>query len=548
MDMVPQGVSIILVALVLGSRAFVCASLFSLPGPLLYTGFVPLALSFLLALATDCVFNREKMSLNRAYIKATLLPPQDKAGVVASLVYCGFGASQDLRLQEPPAGIPGLDRADQPGHPTTARGPAPHRDPRPPAHSRCRPLAPDRCRSARAEFDLMMQLGIIRPSSSQWAAPLHLVKKDDPLPRLHSSHELSGCSVFSRIDLVRACHQIPVAEEDVPKTAAITSRPVRVPHGALRSPQRRPDLPALSQHMTRGLEGSSPALTNTEPFSDALNREPRSLPSPPTSCPSLPPTYSCPSLSPLPLALPALPSPPYLLPFPLPTSCLDLPLPLGPSSPPYLLPFPPPYLLPFPLPLPLALPSPPYLLPFPLPPTSCPSLSPLPLALPSPPYLPFLSPTSCPSSPPTSCLHLLPFPLPLLLPFLSPHLPLALPSPPYLLPSLSPYLLPPFLSPNLLPFPPPYLLPFLSPYLPLALPLPPTSCPSLSPTLALPSTTHLLPFPLPLPLLPSPPLALPSPPTLALPYLLPFPLPLPPLAPPLALHLPYLPQPFSPEC
>lgn len=68
-----------------------CASLFSLPGPLLYTGFVPLALSFLLALATDCVFNREKMSLNRAYIKATLLPPQDKAGVVASLVYCGFG-------------------------------------------------------------------------------------------------------------------------------------------------------------------------------------------------------------------------------------------------------------------------------------------------------------------------------------------------------------------------------------------------------------------------------------------------------------------------
>ncbi|ROT65883.1 hypothetical protein C7M84_016118 [Penaeus vannamei] len=40
----------------------------------------------------------------------------------------------------------------------------------PPATSRCRPLAPDRCRSAKAEFDYMMQLGIIRPSSSQWAA------------------------------------------------------------------------------------------------------------------------------------------------------------------------------------------------------------------------------------------------------------------------------------------------------------------------------------------------------------------------------------------
>ncbi|XP_069987748.1 uncharacterized protein [Penaeus vannamei] len=91
MHWVFEGVSVFLVALVLGSRAFVCASLFSLPGPLLYTGFVPLVLSFLLALATDCVFNREKMSLNRAYIKATLLPPQDKAGVVASLVYCGLG-------------------------------------------------------------------------------------------------------------------------------------------------------------------------------------------------------------------------------------------------------------------------------------------------------------------------------------------------------------------------------------------------------------------------------------------------------------------------
>ncbi|ROT72377.1 hypothetical protein C7M84_009229 [Penaeus vannamei] len=92
----------------------------------------------------------------------------------------------------------------------------------PPAHSRCRPLAPNKCRSAKAEFDHMMQLGIIRPSSSQWAAPLHLVKKKDgdwrpcgdyrhlnmvtapdryPLQHLHSSHEPSSCTVFSRIDL-----------------------------------------------------------------------------------------------------------------------------------------------------------------------------------------------------------------------------------------------------------------------------------------------------------------------------------------------------------
>ncbi|XP_063588317.1 uncharacterized protein LOC134765564 [Penaeus indicus] len=86
-----QGVSVVLVAMVLGSRVFVCASLFSLEGPLLCTGFLPLALSFFLAWVTDYVFKREKVSTLRAYIKATLLPPEDKAGGMASLVYCAFG-------------------------------------------------------------------------------------------------------------------------------------------------------------------------------------------------------------------------------------------------------------------------------------------------------------------------------------------------------------------------------------------------------------------------------------------------------------------------
>ncbi|ROT82713.1 transposon Ty3-G gap-Pol polyprotein [Penaeus vannamei] len=112
------------------------------------------------------------------------------------------------------------------------------------AHSCCRLLAPNRCCRATAEFDHMMQLVIMRPSSSQWATPLHLVKKKvgdwrpcgdyrhlntitapyrNPLPHLHSfSHELSGCTVFSRIDLVWAYQQIPIAEEDIPKTAVLT--------------------------------------------------------------------------------------------------------------------------------------------------------------------------------------------------------------------------------------------------------------------------------------------------------------------------------------
>ncbi|XP_025158061.1 uncharacterized protein LOC112589349 [Harpegnathos saltator] len=114
----------------------------------------------------------------------------------------------------------------------------------PPCFERPRRLSGERLAAAKAEFDSLRAQNIVRPSSSQWASPIHLVKKKTggwratgdyrrlnastvpdwyPLPNIEDLlQDCHGCTVFSVVDLERAYYQLPVAEEDVPKTAVTT--------------------------------------------------------------------------------------------------------------------------------------------------------------------------------------------------------------------------------------------------------------------------------------------------------------------------------------
>jgi hypothetical protein len=94
--------------------------------------------------------------------------------------------------------------------------------------------------AVKAKFSKLEKYGIIRRSSSNWLAPLHMVMKPDgswwpcgdycrlnlattldtyPLPNIQDlSARLDGCTIFSKLDLCKGYYQIPVQEGDIHKT------------------------------------------------------------------------------------------------------------------------------------------------------------------------------------------------------------------------------------------------------------------------------------------------------------------------------------------
>ena len=93
-------------------------------------------------------------------------------------------------------------------------------------------------------IDQLLRLGIVNRSMCAFASPLHMAPKKDGMwcpsgdyrklneqivpnhyPLLHIQDvisDLDDCRIFSKINLVKAYHQIPMAEEDIMTTAIIT--------------------------------------------------------------------------------------------------------------------------------------------------------------------------------------------------------------------------------------------------------------------------------------------------------------------------------------
>ena len=112
-----------------------------------------------------------------------------------------------------------------------------------PVSCKPRPLHGEKLTAVKEEFSQLEDLGVVRPSNSPWASPIHLVPKGKawrivgdyrrlnqvteqdsyPMSNITSLYSmLHGKRVFSNLDLVRGYNQIAMEESSIAKTAVST--------------------------------------------------------------------------------------------------------------------------------------------------------------------------------------------------------------------------------------------------------------------------------------------------------------------------------------
>ena len=198
---------------------------------------------------------RNKRLVHPEELVSTPLSPTKRKSRVTGLAFAATAepAALDKLFAEFPAITTPNFRIEQPKHKVShsieTKGQ--------PIRAKARPLPPNKLAAVKANFAELASMGIVRRSNGPWSSPLHVVTKKDGSFRMCGDYRrlntvttpdrysiplisdltarLHGRRIFGKVDLVKGYHQIPVAEQDVPKTAITTPfgtfEYVRMPFG-----------------------------------------------------------------------------------------------------------------------------------------------------------------------------------------------------------------------------------------------------------------------------------------------------------------------------